>query len=120
MMHLLAGLLLISGQAASEAPRDWSSIDPLVRFASDSRMETPRPRGAWTGRASITVSCVVTEPGAFEDCQVVAETPPGRINARTAVRAFRHARLDLGGADGPRPGDTVTTELLLSRARIPR
>ena len=120
MLQLLAGLMLIAAQAAEpDAPRDWPSNDPLVRFASDSRTETPRPRGSWTGRASMTVTCVITGTGAFDDCRVTAEAPAGRINRRTAVTAFRNIRLDLGDPGGPRPDDSVMTELVLSRARIP-
>lgn len=120
MLHALAALLLVAAQAPpGAAERDWLSTDPMVRFTPDSRMETPRPRSTWTGRAGMTVTCVISEVGAFEDCRVVRETPAGRINVRTAIRAFRHARLDLADPSGPRPGDTITTELVLSRAITP-
>ncbi|KQY96702.1 hypothetical protein [Brevundimonas sp. Root1423] len=121
MFAILAGLTLIAAQNAPEAtPRDWLDKDPLVKFAPDSRMETPTPMGSWTGRAFMTITCVVGESGALDDCRMLRETPTGRINARTAIRAFRHARLDLSDPAGPRPGDTVTTELILNRAWLRR
>ncbi len=121
MSVVLAALLLVAAQDAPDrTPRDWRDTDPLVSFMPDSRMETPVPMGSWTGRALMTVRCVITETGTYADCRVIDETPPRQINARTAIRAFRHARLDLSRPAGPRAGDTITTELILNRAWIRR
>ena len=121
MSAVLAVVLLFAAQDAPDTtPRDWRDSDPLVRFMPDSRMGTPTPMGSWTGRASMTVRCVVMESGLYGDCRVIEETPPRQINASTAIRAFRHARLDLSNPDGPRASDTITTELILNRAWIRR
>lgn len=121
MSAVLVAVLLVAAQDAPDTtPRDWRDTDPLVSFMPDSRIETPTPMGSWTGRASMTVRCVVMESGMYDDCRIIEEAPPRQINARTAIRAFRHARLDLGNPAGPRAGDTITTELILNRAWIRR
>ena len=68
----------------------------------------------------MTVRCMIMETGQYDACRVIGETPPRQINARTAIRAFRNARLDLSNPAGPRAGDTITTELILNRAWIRR
>ena len=121
MSTVLAAVLLIAAQDAPDTtPRDWRDTDSLVSFMPDSRMQTPTPMGSWTGRASMTVRCVVMESGMYNDCRVIEEAPPRQINARTAIRALRNARLDLSNPAGPRAGDTITTELILNRAWIRR
>ena len=117
---LATTMFLVVQDAPSTPPRDWRDTDPLVSFMPDSRMETPVPMGSWTGRASMTVRCVVMESGMYDGCRVIEEAPPRQINARTAIRAFRNARLDLSNTAGPRVGDTITTELILNRAWIRR
>jgi hypothetical protein len=117
---LATTMFLVVQDAPSTPPRDWRDTDPLVRFMPDSRMETPVPMGSWTGRASMTVRCVIMESGMYDGCRVIEEAPPRQINARTAIRAFRNARLDLSNPAGPRVGDTITTELILNRAWIRR
>ena len=121
MFALLTTLLLVTAQDVPDrTSRDWRDTDPLVRFLPDSRTETPNPRGSWTGRATMTVQCVVTDSGAYDDCQVIEEAPPRQINARTAIRSLRGVRLDLSDPAGPRAGDTITTEIILNRAWIRR
>ena len=121
MSVLLAAVMsLLVQEAPGRPPRDWRDTDPLVSFMPDSRMETPVPMGSWTGRASMTVRCLVMESGIFDRCRVIEEAPPRQINARTAIRAFSNARLDLSNPAGPQVGDTITTELILNRAWIRR
>ncbi|HRJ64295.1 hypothetical protein [Brevundimonas sp. UBA2416] len=120
MFTVLAAALSLVAQDADIPSRDWRDTDALVSFMPDSRMETPVPIGSWTGRASMTVRCMIMETGQYDACRVIGETPPRQINARTAIRAFRNARLDLSNPAGPRAGDTITTELILNRAWIRR
>ena len=73
MFAVLAAALSVVAQDADVPSRDWRDTDALVSFMPDSRMETPVPMGSWTGRASMTVRCVIMETGQYDACRVIGD-----------------------------------------------
>lgn len=117
-MNLLVVTLFEAALGAQDptapAPQEWDPGDPRVRFVEGSRWRGIPPRGRWSGRASVHIRCTVVSNGRLEGCEVVAETPRGRISHSDARRAFADARLQMTEA-GPQPGDRVTLEIVVTQ-----
>ena len=116
---MLFAVVLISlsgglhGSPQDTPVRNWVAGDPEVRFVEGTTSPGIRALGPTAGPVSISVSCIVRADGSLDACRVVAESEPRRLSHASARREVGKMRLELGET-GPRPGDTLTVEAVVT------
>jgi len=110
---LTVAAILGSSQKTAGA-RDWIVGDPAVRFVEGTTSPRIDPLGRWSGRVAISVRCTIEADGSLDACAVIEESEPRRLSHRSARSGVQAMRLQLGEG-GPRPGDTLTVEAVVSR-----
>ena len=97
-------------------PRNWTTEDPEVQFVEGTTSPRVDPVGEWSGQAAISVRCTIVADGSLEDCAVVEESRPRLLSHRSARVSVGKMRLALG-EDGPKPGDSLTVNVVVRTSR---
>ena len=96
-------------------PRNWAAGEAGVRFVEGTASPRVDPVGEWAGEAAISVRCTIVADGSLENCAVVDESRPRLLSHRSARVSVGKMRLALG-EEGPRPGDTLTVDIVVRTA----
>ncbi len=114
-MLILAMAAVVALALPQEAiPRNWNSGEPGVRFTEETTSPPIATLGDWRGQVVIKVRCTVQADGSLNACAVVEESRRRRLNHRSARVEVGKMRLVLD-EEGPRPGDTLTVEVVITR-----
>lgn len=114
MLTLIVAAAAALGLPQEAAPRSWNDGDPGVRFVEGTTSPPIATLGDWRGQVVIKVRCMVEADGSLTSCDVIEESRARRINHRSARVEVGQMRLQLG-EDGPRPGDTLTVQVVITR-----
>ena len=113
MIAVALALMLSVGSQSPAAPRNWDAADQAVKFVRGTQPPMVKVNGTWAGSETIGIRCLVLPNGGLDNCDVVAESAPGRLNRRSAQQGVDRMRLDLG-EQGPQPGDTLTIVIVVT------